>query len=141
MESAQIVMSGPRASMYVGNRVISTVSVGDADRLIITYRRDPLYQGEEPFFVVSFPDVVWVVPYFAKGIQTFLETTARAAQGHAGVFRAVAERLPWSWRRRALGFLPVFSEVALATHPLNSIPRWHLEGPINPATAHEIAAS
>jgi hypothetical protein len=140
MASARILMHDSHASIE-GRDGAQNVLLDEVQQIFIVYRENALFEGEEPFFVVLFPQMVWVIPGFEADIQPFLEKVARIAQTRSGIFRATIASLPRTWRRRAFGLFPVFSEVELGAHPTATVPPWKTEGPLDLTSAHELGLS
>jgi hypothetical protein len=140
MSLTRIVVHNAHASIE-GRYPVPNVTLDEVEKLFIVYKANALYEGGEPFFAILFPETVWIVPAFEADIQYFLERAAFVAQARSGIFRVNIPSLPWAWRRRAFGLLPVFSQVDLGAHPRATIPSWKAEGPLALASAHELGLS
>ena len=131
-------MGGEQIHMCKGTSILSEVASNDILRLFVVSLENPLFTGDEPFFVAVFPDFLWVIPEDTPGLQDFIRAVAPKLEKSRTVFRAVSPPRPWRWRRRTLGFLPLFPTPALGCHPLSSIPDWTVSQPLRPSEVEEL---
>lgn len=110
--------------MVSGARVIDTRDVNDVTHLYVVQQENPLYQGDEPFYALVVGAAVWVIPHFTAGLTELLAAVRPPLERRRGVVSVQDARLPWSWRRRLLGVLPLFPIPSLGSYPLSSLPRW-----------------
>jgi hypothetical protein len=119
-----IRVSGSAISLVVDGQVVDEGDADDVTRLYVIQQENPLYQGDEPFYAVVVGRAVWVVPYFTPGLNKFLAAIRPALEHRKGVTLVAEGKWPWSWRRRWLGFLPLFPTPGLGRHPISSLPEW-----------------
>lgn len=103
--------------MLGNGMVVATVVV---DTLLKLYRvqfENGLFHGEERFAVAVFPGQTWVVPPFTPGLDEFWAACLKVSNSF---FEVAAPEIPWAWRKRVLGLLPLFP-----------VPRlWIVRGPL-----------
>lgn len=119
-----MTIQGDTLLLRVGKKVLDQRESHDASALFIVTLENDLYQGEEPFYIVLFDDVAWLVPFFTVGTQNFLKAIKPSVLKKSGVQRVDEFHLPWSWRKRQLGWLPIFPIPRLLACPRNSLPKW-----------------
>lgn len=129
-----------RVEMIVGGRVMATANPDEISRLYLVVSDDPLYHGEEPFYVVLFKDFLWVIPYFTLGAESFLRAVLPRLEARRAIFKAVSPAMPVAWRKKLLGALPLFPVPRLAQHPLSPLPDWQERGPLRLSEIPEFAA-
>ena len=108
--------------MIVDEVAVSTVNIEDVARLYVITQESTLFQGDEPFYVALFRDSLWVIPFFTAGVDEFIRSMGRGSGERAVIFRAVSRPVPFVWRKRLMGFLPVFPVPRLAQHSLSTLP-------------------
>ena len=128
-----------KARLIVGGRPRDAADCGTIERLVVVRHEDPLFHGDEPFFVAVFPDRLWVVPDCTPGVDRFIKALAPRLSQEKRVYRALTPPRPFGWRKKIMGFLPLFPIPRLAAHPLSSQPHWHESGPYSPAEVEEVA--
>ncbi len=140
MAKDRLEVSDGTVRLIAGGRTAAEAACEAIDKLFVVVHEDPLFQGDEPFYVAVFADRLWVVPDDTPGIGEFLGALAPALDRGRRVYRAVSPPRPFAWRKRVLGLLPLFPIPRLAAHPLSTIPAWREEGPFAPAEVAELAA-
>ena len=119
-----IRISGGIAEMLGRRAVVATVAV---DTLLKLYRvqfESGLFHGEERFAVAVFPGQTWVVPPFTPGLDEFWRACMSVSMRRDACFEVAALGIPWAWRKRVLGFLPIFPIPRLGILRDGSLPSW-----------------
>lgn len=140
MARDRLEVSGGRARLIVGGRRADEADCGAIERLTVVVHEDALFHGDAPFFVAAFPDRLWVIPEGTPGLSEFFRALAPRLTREKRVYRALTPPRPFGWRKKILGFLPLFPIPRLAAHPPSSQPPWHESGPFSPAEVVEVAA-
>lgn len=105
-----------RLELWIAGRLSASESAERATCLHVVSLENALYQGEERFLLVEFPDSLWVIPSSTPGIDAVgARLHERLAKRH-GVVRTSMPTVPFAWRRRIGGFLPLFPIPRLARH-------------------------
>lgn len=130
---------GERIYMQQGTAIRSETVAADIQSLFVVSLENPLFTGDEPFFVAVFSGFLWVIPEDTHGLRDFIQAVAPRLEETRAVYRAVSPPRPWRWRRRVLGFLPLFPTPALGCHPLSSKPDWTVSEPLRPSEVEELA--
>lgn len=128
-------VEGSRIDLIAADRVVDSAATDEIVKLFWLSAADPLYHGEESYYVAVLPDRLWVLPYFTGGIAGFLAEVLPPLEKRGALFRAEVSGCPISWRRRIWGLLPLFPTPALGAHPLRTLPS--LQGS-TAISAHEI---
>ena len=122
MARERIQVRDSQAKMIVDEVAVSTVNIEDVARLYVITHENALFHGDEPFYVALFRDSLWVIPFFTPGVDEFIRGVSRGPGERTAIFRAVSRPLPFRWRKRLMGFFPVFPVPRLAQHPLSTLP-------------------
>lgn len=137
MQREEIRLEADQARMIRGGRVLSEVECGQIESFYIVALEDPLFSGDEPFYVALFPSFLWVIPYLTPGTNEFFRAIEPTLEASGAVFRATSRNQPFAWRRRWLGFLPLFPVPDLGCHPRSSRPKWEQSEPMRPSDTEE----
>lgn len=129
------------AEMMTGARIVSTARLSELRKLYIAMHESPLYQGDEAIYVAEFPDFLWVIPEFTPGLDRFLQAIAQVFERKSLIYRTVTPPIPRAWRKKLLGFIPLFPVPSLSQQPLSSLPAWQEKGPYHPRELIEFARS
>jgi hypothetical protein len=124
VKNESIRVNGSAISLVVDGQVLDAADADDVTRLYVIKQENALYQGDEPFYAVVVGRAVWVVPYFTPGVRELLVAIRPALERRRGVTLVRDAKWPWSWRRRWLGFLPLFPVPGLGRHRVSSLPAW-----------------
>lgn len=126
-----------RLELWVAGHLSASESADRAARLHVVALENALYQGEERFLVVEFPDSVWVVPGSTPGIDALGARLHACLGPRRGVVRSTMPTVPFAWRRRVGGFLPLFPIPRLARHVGHFAGSWTEVGPATDADIRE----
>jgi hypothetical protein len=133
MFEERIQVHGKQAKMIINGSITSTVNLEEILSLYVVTQESSLFQGDEVFYVAGFDNFFWVIPYFTSGVDELLKAVASKFLAKATVFRAVSPPLPFAWRRKLLGFCPLFPLPRLSQHPLSTLPALQeIESCLNP---------
>lgn len=126
METSALVVGADDVSLPQARGGPGRLPLSSVRRLILVRFGAGLLHGEEPFLVVDGGPWLLVAPFLSGGAAAMLAALRRHAPP---LLEAEADMLPWRWRRRLGGWLPLFPLPALAWQPASSLPRWPLRGP------------
>lgn len=124
MRDESLRVDGPTIALIVNGKVLDKANVNDVTRLYVVTLENPIYQGEEPFYALVVGRVVWVIPYFTAGLQALLAAVRPVLERVRGVTQVKGAPLPWAWRKKLLGWLPLFPIPRLDCYPVAELPEW-----------------
>lgn len=102
----------------------------DIRRVLLATSGDEIHATDEEFCVIEFDDVLWVLPFSIPNVGDFLASLQKRYSGFQICFRAHFDALPWRWRKRWLGILPL-PEPQLGEFPLRTMRSVVLSGPVS----------
>ncbi len=120
----RVEAAGGQIKLIAGGRTLDSASAGEFHKLVWAFPADPLFHGEETYYVAFLSDRVWVLPYFTAGIRGLLDAVGAPLAGQGALLRAEISGCPVPWRRRIFGLVPLFPSPALGTHPLHTVPNF-----------------
>lgn len=136
MEGDRISVVAGKLTMEVGSRVVDERQLEELVTARVVSLQNGLFQGEEPFYVLSFPTVAWVVPDDTRGLVQLWKAIKPLMQNR--IERVEDAHLPWRLRRRVLGLIPLFPLPTLGSFPLSSMPSWPSTSVVSPDRYDEL---
>lgn len=131
------ITAGSDAVLRAGGRVVDQAKVENVVKLFWASPAEPLFHGDETYYVALLSDRLWVLPYLTSGVGEFLREVAPALADRRALFRAKTAVVPLSWRRRLMGLIPLFPTPGLGVHPLKTLPKMQALRPISAAEIQE----
>lgn len=129
MGQAGINVRDGRAEFIGDDGQHATATPKDVRRLDLVSFSEPLFHGEEPFYLLHLQNYAWIVPYFTPGIGDLLQLLRPRLESEALIYLAECARLPLRLRRRLMGWLPLFPSPRLARYDASALPSWPRNGP------------
>lgn len=130
MERERLSVEGDRLFMWDTAGRKSEQRIQDLSRVQVVTLVNGLFQGEERFYVLSFEKSVWVIPDDAAGLVEMWKAIKPVAQDRAE--QITDAKLPWSWRKRMFGLLPMFPLPRMGAFDMTSLPSWPTSETIPP---------
>lgn len=130
MERERLSVEGDTLFIWDSAGHKSEQRLQDLSRVQVVFLANGLFQGEEPFYILAFEKSVWVIPDDAAGLVELWRAIKPVAQGR--VERVTDAHLPWTWRKRTFGLLPIFPLPRMGVFDASSLPHWPYSGTIEP---------
>jgi hypothetical protein len=96
----RVEVAGGEVRLVAGTRTVDSAHVDQIWKLVWAFPADPLFHGEETYYVAFLPDRVWVIPYFTGNVARFLEAVAPSLTRQSGLHLG-----PIGARRRGVGLV------------------------------------